>query len=363
MHAILVLFEAMAIGPLYRCFLEVARERGVDVARVLQTVGLTEQALLDPATRLLPEVGRALGGALFRAANTPSIGLDAARRFRLSDFDVFGYLMKHASDLRGILAVATQYSRLIGDSADFRVEEQRDELSVSWGRSGGRMLLHEGSDFAAGVTVLLFGQLISDQVHPHEVRLPRERPQDERPYRRFFLCKVVFGAERATLVYPASVLSLPCRHGDPKLLGILQRQAEDYVAKLPSDGSLSVRVRAYVAQHLESGVRDINEVARSLAVSERTLRRRLREAGTGYRELIDDVRRERALMLADQGFHSATEIAVMVGFEDSAAFARAFRRWTGKLPRDYLLARRQDPSALRASEQEAPLLRSVRSGR
>jgi AraC-like DNA-binding protein len=64
-------------------------------------------------------------------------------------------------------------------------------------------------------------------------------------------------------------------------------------------------------------------------------------------------------MLADQGAHSATEIAVMVGFEDSAAFARAFRRWTGVLPRDYLQARRRDPASAHASEVDAVRLRLV----
>jgi AraC-like DNA-binding protein len=332
----------MAIGPLYRCFLEAARERGVDVDGVLQGAGLTQASLLDSSMRLSPEVGRALGVTIFRAANCPTIGLEAARRFRLSDFDVFGYLMKHASDLRGILAVSAQYSRLIGDTAAFSCEEQDERVIVAWGRSGGRKLLPEGSDFAAGVTALSIRQLIDDCVQPLEVLLPRERPADERPYRRFFQCPVSFGAEQATLIYPASILSLPCRHADPKLLGILRRQAEDVIAKLPSDALLSVRVRALLAKDMERGERAVAEVARSLGLSERTLRRRLSEAGTGYRELLDDVRRERALMLADQGAQTATEIAMLVGFDDSTAFARAFRRWTGVLPREYLAARKRE---------------------
>lgn len=348
----------MAIGPIYRCVIEVARERGVDVERLLRTAGLTEASLLDPSTRLSPELGRAFGGALFRAAGLPTIGLEAARRFRLGDFDVFGYLLKYSTDFNSILSAATQYKRLIGDTAAFEVERHKERVVVSMGRSGGRQLLHEASDFAAGAIVLAVREFVGDQVNPLEVHLPREKPLDERVYQRFFGCRVVFGADDVKLVYAAAWLSQPCRHADPQLAAILRRQADDGLAKVPDDAPLPVRVRAYLAQHLDQGT-DLSAIAKQLAMSERTLRRRLREAGTGYRELVDDVRRERALMLADQGAHSATEIAVMVGFDDSATFARAFRRWTGVLPRDYMLARRTDPSQSRASEVDAVSLRLV----
>ncbi|MFM2416559.1 MAG: Arabinose-binding domain of AraC transcription regulator, N-term [Pseudomonadota bacterium] len=162
----------MAIGPVYRSFIEIARERGVDVARVLGEAGLTESALLDPGTRVSPELGRAIGGALFRAANLPTMGLEAARRLRLGDLDVFGYLLKHADNLWSMLQVASQYSRLLGDTASVEVASLTDSVEVSLGRSGGRKLLHEGSDFAAGVFVLSARALFGEEVNPRAVRLP-----------------------------------------------------------------------------------------------------------------------------------------------------------------------------------------------
>jgi AraC-like DNA-binding protein len=350
----------MAIGPVYRSFIEVARERGVDVARVLGEAGLTESALLDPGTRVSPELGRAIGGALFRAANLPTMGLEAARRLRLGDLDVFGYLLKHADNLWSMLQVASQYSRLLGDTASVEVASLTDSVEVSLGRSGGRKLLHEGSDFAAGVFVLSARALFGEDVSPREVRLPCARPRDERPYQQFFGCPLSFDAECVTLVYASALLHLPSRHADPQLSGILRRQADQSVSKVPQDAAVPTRVRAYVAEHLDQGDAGLAVIAAKLAMSERTLRRRLREAGTGYRALVDDVRRERALMLADQGLHTATEIAVMVGFEDSTAFARAFRRWTGSVPRDYMEERRRNLADVRKSEVDAPSLRAAR---
>jgi AraC-like DNA-binding protein len=351
----------MAIGPLYRCFVDVAREHGVDIAPLLHAQGLSEATLFDPATRLAPEAGRALGAALVRATKLPAFGLEAALRFKLGEFEMLGYLMKHAQDVWGMLSAAEQHSRLLGDTASFRVARGRDEVIVTVGRTGGRKLLHEASDFAAVVVARCLRELAAAEIDPTEVRLPREAPADARGYRRFFRCPIRFGAEEVTLVYPAHILAVPCRAADPLLARILGKHAAEEIARLPADGTIETRVRAHIAQHLEHGAQEVAEVARLLGMSERTLRRRLREAGTGYRELLDEVRRERALMLADQAQHGATEIALRVGFEDGAAFARAFRRWTGHLPSDYLAARRVDArSSASEQDQAARVLRLVR---
>lgn len=343
--------------------LELARQRGVDVEGVLREVGLTPATLVSPGTRLSPEVGRALCGALIRATNLPTLGLEAARHFRLTDLDLLGYMMKFSPTLGGVLTSASQYGRLLGDTVDFRVELSPGQVTISLGRSGGRKLLLEASDFAAAAMTCAIRELSGAEIEPTEVRLPREPPLDERPYQRIFRCRLVFGAEQATLVYAASILSLPCRHADPQFVEILRRQAEDAVTKVPADAPLALRVRALLARDLERGSPELSQVAQTLGMSERTLRRHLRDAGTSFRELLDDVRRERALLLADEGKLSATAIALMVGFEDSAAFARAFRRWTGLLPRDYLAKRRRDPTAPRKSHVDAPALRLLTGGR
>ena len=70
----------MALGSLYRPLLDLAREASVDVDTVLTGVGLTEAQLLDPSTRLLPDLGRALGQDLIARIGDPEVGLRAAER-------------------------------------------------------------------------------------------------------------------------------------------------------------------------------------------------------------------------------------------------------------------------------------------
>jgi AraC-like DNA-binding protein len=81
---------------------------------------------------------------------------------------------------------------------------------------------------------------------------------------------------------------------------------------------------------------DQDAVARALNQSPSTLQRRLRKEGTSYQTLLDSTRRELALHYLREGEHSIADVAFMLGFADQSNFTRAFRRWTGKTPRQYL---------------------------
>jgi AraC-like DNA-binding protein len=67
-----------------------------------------------------------------------------------------------------------------------------------------------------------------------------------------------------------------------------------------------------------------------------TLQRRLRQEGTSYQSLLDEIRRELALDYLRDGKHSIADVAFLLGFSDQSNFTRAFRRWTGTTPRQVL---------------------------
>ena len=330
----------VALGTLYRPQLEIARELGIDVDTVLGQLGLTSAQLLDGQTRLTPDQGRMLARAVARAlpASAPrdELGLRAAERFVTGDADLLGYIMAHSMHGLDAATALMQHARLIGDSADYRVETRGERVVIELGLLGGRGTeFPEGADFAVAVIFRLLLDATHGRTRPLAVHLPRPCPRVVRPFQRFFRTKVVFEAALPALEYERATMLVPLTQGDPRLVRILKKQAAAELELLRAAGSddWQHRVRALIAQDLARADSDCSLAwaAARCGVSERTLRRRLSDAGTSYRSLVDDARKERALaMLAHEP--SVTEVAHRLGFSDATAFARAFRRWTGHSP-------------------------------
>lgn len=332
------------IGPIYRPMIEVARELGVDIDAVLAQQNLSAERLIAAETRLGPEQGRALGLAVIRAlppnVDRCEFGLRAAERFVASDADLLGYIMSHAANPLEAARALMQHARLIGDSADFRVEISASRVTLTLGLMGGRQMLAEGSDFSVAVVFRMLRDLSRGSARPLEVALPRAKPRRAGMYQRFFGVPVRFDADVPTLVYEPACMLAPFTQGDRRLVELLSQHAAALAQNIvpPSSDSWQDRVRAVIADGLLRGDCALDRVAWRCGVGERTLRRRLAEAGTSYRALVDDVRKERALEWLD-GPGSVTSVAQRLGFSDATAFARAFRRWTGVPPHEHARTR------------------------
>jgi AraC-like DNA-binding protein len=167
---------------------------------------------------------------------------------------------------------------------------------------------------------------------PTAVQLARPRPLRPAAYGALFAAPVRFAAEVSRVSYGRSAALAPFRDTSHRLREILAEHADLEVARYRRDDTLTDGVRAQIEKVLGEQPPNSAAIARALGLSERTLRRRLQTEGDGFRDLVDDVRRERALSLIRDGEFNVGELAARCGFGDGAAFARAFKRWTGRVP-------------------------------
>jgi AraC-like DNA-binding protein len=324
----------VAIGSIYRPFLEVAREAGVDTDAELARFGIREAELSE--VRLPPLHGRALVLRLAALCGERELGLEAATRAQLTDLDLLGYLARHGEHALAALEAVARYPSLLGDTAECQIERSNGLVTVTFGRTGGQRLVPDGSDFATAMLYRMILELSGGLARPLEVWLPRPRPRRPAAYRAYFGVLPVFATEHGLLRYEESALLHAVPGSDRRLHKILEERAVESVAALPGDAALLNRVRAELERSLDLGACDITSIAARCGLSERTLRRQLDAAGTTFRKLGDDVRRQRALQLIDEGETKITTIAQATGYTDGTAFARAFRRWTGLAPQKYL---------------------------
>jgi len=144
-----------------------------------------------------------------------------------------------------------------------------------------------------------------------------------------------------TLVGKVEVVGPPRYVTDRSLLEILTSHADALLRQLPPrPPGIAGRARAVIAETLAAEHSGADQVARRLGVSLRTLHRRLAEEGTSHGELIDEVRREQAMLHLAGNQFSIGEISFLLGFAHPNGFHKAFKRWMRMTPVQYREAAR-----------------------
>jgi AraC-like DNA-binding protein len=177
---------------------------------------------------------------------------------------------------------------------------------------------------------------------PLEVVLPYARDRFSEEVEAALKAPVRYGGAQLELAFRSEVAALPLSTANPSLHNVVAAHAEAALSRLLREktpevdpSALIAEVRAAVVARLEAGDANLPDVAEAVGLSARTLQRRLSEAGTSLRELVDEARREAALQELERDDVSITEVAFLLGFSETSAFDRAFRRWTGKAPAEY----------------------------
>lgn len=159
-------------------------------------------------------------------------------------------------------------------------------------------------------------------------------PAHASEYDLLFPCAQVFGAPNSSLVFPARYLSLPLLQDERTLKHFLERSPADLLSRPDEGDSLSSQLRRLLSRD-RTPWPDLEAVAQHLHISPQTLRRHLREEGTSFQALKDELRRDIAIYHLGRADLSLQEIAEQLGFSEPSAFHRAFKKWTGLTPGAY----------------------------
>jgi AraC-like DNA-binding protein len=304
------------------------RELRSDPAEVAASAGLDPNGL-DALENRIPFV--AIGRILRHCAaktGCQHFALVLGQRTRLSHLGLPGQLARHSPTLGVAIGTFAVYEHLDSQGlATFLLE--KDGVATV-----GPVIYQKGAehgdqiyDLYIAATLSIMRELCGARWRPERVLLSHSKPTDVGPYRRAFQAPCQFNAERTALVFPTSLLDHELVGADPEQLRILEEQAH-----ARDDLSVVFRLRRTLRILLLAQGASGDEVARLLSMHHRTLNRHLKAEGTTFQQLLDEVRFEAACQLLDTARIPITEIAVSLGYAETSAFSRAFRRWSGATP-------------------------------
>jgi AraC-like DNA-binding protein len=302
-------------------------------------------AALDQAEAVADDVRIpvALGQEFLRGAvamtGEENLGLLAARATKLGTFDVLEYVASSAPTWRAAIETAFRYVHLVNEAADFRLEIVGDDVHIILHSTVA--LARAGIDFQSAAFHVSASRWVEPLPPELQAWFTYPKPSDLAEHHATFRgAKLRFDAPWNGFVCKASRLPTKLPTTDLSLHSLLRDHAERLMAKLAPGNDLVEHVRAQLLSTLREGPCAAEDVAARLGVTRRTLTRRLRQQGTSFTEVLEDVRRQAAIHYLGDTEHTVEDIAFLLGFSESSAFVRAFKRWQGVAPMAFRRAQR-----------------------
>ncbi len=308
-------------------------ELGLDRADLMRRAGFHDDDLRDPDARVPLRKMWALWQLAVEATHDEELALRVFGTTPLRSYGLVGYIMGNSRTLGEAFARLARHSRIVTEAVQLHWERDAAVGRIALGDVAGEP--RRAADGRLAFLVTAARELTGRPVAPREVALPYPRPGDVTCLEATFGSNVLFDRAQAEIAFEGSDVDSAVIGADPTLGGYLDDLAERMLAAMPAAAEFQDRARRAIWSALREGRADLESVAARLAVSPRTLQRRLQAEGSSYAALLDTVRRELAIGLLRGRTLAVYEVAFLLGYSEPSTFHRAFRRWTGTSPRAF----------------------------
>ena len=328
-----------ATGALARLACARLREHGKDVAAVLAEVGAKPEQVSDDTIRLeVPKQIRILEIAS-EELQDGLLGFHLARNFDLREIGLIYYVIASSERLADALLNGKRYCTIMNEGVrlDVKLDERSATIALDYVDVDRRSDRHQ-MEFWLVALVRICRQATDTRLAPRSLRIRHQRDETPPEMRSFFGCDVEFGAASDEIVFQAAAASLPIVGSDNYLNNLLLRYAEEALADRPQvHTSLRSAVERVLPKLLPHAKASASSVAQKLAISTRTLSRKLRDEDVAFAGILEETRASLARRYLAERDLPVSEIAWLLGYGEVSSFTHAFKRWTGMTPRQFRL--------------------------
>ena len=175
-------------------------------------------------------------------------------------------------------------------------------------------------------------QLCRRNLSPREARFKWQGPKQKQAVADFFNCEIRYAQDEDSLLFDETSFAMPLRDHTIEMSQELEQYAVALVEKLRDGEGFLAAVRIAIEDSIAADSDSESNVASRLAITTRTLHRRLKQEGTSFRELRELILQQHAKSLLRKPSVTLGEISYLLGYSEPATFSRAFKRWTGTTP-------------------------------
>lgn len=308
----------------------------VDQDALLNSIGIDPSSGTNPKTMVADTAYYELLERIADQIDVTELPIRTGHSMRCDDYGALGLAFKAAPTLFGSYSRIERYARLWTSVVEYELRPVERGTLFILHRAGARRLGMRLSNEATLASAVSIGRQVSPvDFTPLEVHLRHSAPKQIIHHQRYFGCEIFFDSDFDAILISKTAMDQPNRIGDEGISQYLLGHLEGELSKLTHNRSLEELTKDAMAHSLSEGLPRMEDIAKRLGMSARSLHRRLAEEGLNFQTLTEMTRRELAEGLLSNEQYSLAEIAFLTGFSEQSSFSRAFKRWAGNTPATY----------------------------
>jgi AraC-like DNA-binding protein len=311
---------------------------GVSPAKVLQHAGIPTALLSEEKILVTTEELFGVYRSIAALSDDPAIGLKLGSEERMERYDPIAIAALCTRSFRDALQRLARYKQLTCPE-ELKITETADDCTVRF------VWLLAREDEPTQLTDLCFAWVVAiarrgtgRTLNPRRIEFARSAANRE-TYEAHFQCPIKFDAPHNIVVFHAKDLDMRFLTHNADLLAMVAPQLEAELNQQHASQKIAGQVKAVLKRMFAGQRPGLQDVARELRLSGRTLQRRLTEESLTFQQLVKEARRELAQHYLLHSSLELNETAYLLGYEDANSFFRAFQDWEGTSPGEWRASR------------------------
>lgn len=334
---------------------QVAASSTLALAHYLERLGLTDRAAIEdilglrlnrlgePDQRVDANRHYQLWEYAEAVTGDPAVGLHAGETVDPESMGLVGYVFFNCDTLGDAVGQYVRLHRLINESVILSLEQTEEQSILTWQPDSVSHYCRQDMDRTLASAMSRTRHFIYAGFEADWIELAHPRLDYAEEYQRLFGGKIRFGAPATRVAFSCRHLSRPIPRRNPYIYSAVLKQVNTILARWQPRKSFSRKVRLMIAKQMSTDRINADTLAHQCHMSRQTLYRRLKKEGISFHDLVEQVRKSKALRYVAGNQYSLGEIAFLLGFSELSAFSRAFKRWTGIAPAQYRAQHRESP--------------------
>lgn len=297
---------------------------------------LVREDLLNPESRVQETQLIALWHEIVKQTDIPAVGLMIGQQINPSAKGLLASWVSQCETLGEALSVFQQHISLMNPSEQWHMSRHAQHTQLVFTLEQGKGYPVAAIERSMSALLSWGRELTRENIKPLTVSFSHHSPEYRSQYEKVFGENISFDQTEYSFLFENQVLELPIRSANMLLKKMIEVKAQENLEAVNNGVLLSKQLSGLIEENLTSQKITVEHFSTLLNMSRQTLYRRLKQEDTDFKTLLNDVRKDKVAELLTSEKVNMLHVSLQLGFKETSSFYKAFQRWYGMTPTEYL---------------------------